>query len=160
MLHVQTTLTPSSTFSGSTPGYLHYMYMYLQWTTIGPDGLYSSLIRRWKARMGVAYSGTPWSGHEVKWYWARGNASSEIPGNWNIQQEWDTSEMKYTVMIISSTYMYMWSFLPDTVCRFEISCTAQIYMFDQTVGYQSHTHLTNHLYMHTQFPNTTHTQYL
>ena len=43
-------------------------FCYLQWTTMGPfDGLYSCLMRRWKARMGEPYSGTPWSGQDVKW---------------------------------------------------------------------------------------------
>ena len=41
---------------------------YLQWTTMGPasGGLQVLTLRR-KARNGVGYSGTPWSGHAVNW---------------------------------------------------------------------------------------------
>lgn len=41
---------------------------YLQWTTMGPasGGLQVLTLRR-KARKGVGYSGTPWSGHAVNW---------------------------------------------------------------------------------------------
>lgn len=41
---------------------------YLQWTTMGPasEGLHV-LTRRRKARMGVGYSGTPWSGQAMNW---------------------------------------------------------------------------------------------
>ena len=41
---------------------------HLQWTTIGPAsrGL-QAFTRRRKARMGVGYSGTPWSGQAINW---------------------------------------------------------------------------------------------
>ena len=43
---------------------------HLQCTTIGPasTGLAeATFLTKW--RRGVGYSGTPWSGHTVKWYW-------------------------------------------------------------------------------------------
>ena len=64
----------------------HSIHTHLQWSSMGPcNGLYSCLIRQWKARMGVAYSGTPWSGQEVKWYWVIMWACCEIPSNCEIE---------------------------------------------------------------------------
>jgi len=41
---------------------------YLQWTTMGPaSGGLQALTRRRKARIGVGYSGTPWSGQAMNW---------------------------------------------------------------------------------------------
>ena len=40
----------------------------LQWVTIGPpSGLWKACTLRTMASMAVAYWGTPWSGHDVKW---------------------------------------------------------------------------------------------
>ena len=40
----------------------------LQWTTMGPaSGGLQDLTRRRKDRMGVGYSGTPWSGQAMNW---------------------------------------------------------------------------------------------
>lgn len=44
--------------------------IYLQWTTVGPAvGGVLALTRRMKPSRPVAWSGTPWSGHPVKWNW-------------------------------------------------------------------------------------------
>ncbi|TNN88365.1 hypothetical protein EYF80_001147 [Liparis tanakae] len=55
---------------------MHWQYKHLKrrhkhyglWTTMGPasEGLQAFTLRR-KARMGVGYSGTPWSGHAMNW---------------------------------------------------------------------------------------------
>lgn len=54
---------PQSSPSSSIDSFTH-----LQWTTMGPasGGLQAFTLRR-KARMGVGYSGTPWSGHAMNW---------------------------------------------------------------------------------------------
>jgi hypothetical protein len=51
---------------------------HLQWTTTGPasGGLHVFTLRR-KARKGVGYSGTPWSGHAVNWKWRTSRFSLE-----------------------------------------------------------------------------------
>lgn len=44
------------------------IYTHLQWTTMGPaSGGLHVFTRRRKARMGVGYSGTPWSGQAMNW---------------------------------------------------------------------------------------------
>lgn len=43
-------------------------FTHLQWTTMGPaSGGLQAFTRRKKARMGVGYSGTPWSGQAMNW---------------------------------------------------------------------------------------------
>lgn len=47
---------------------LFFSSTHLQWTTMGPaSGGLQDLTRRRKARMGVGYSGTPWSGQAMNW---------------------------------------------------------------------------------------------
>lgn len=50
----------------------------LQWAMMGPasGGLQVFTLRR-KARKGVGYSGTPWSGHAVNWNWRTSRFSLE-----------------------------------------------------------------------------------
>lgn len=48
--------------------YWYECILYLQWTTIGPaEGGLEILILRMKESSPVAWYGTPWSGHPVKW---------------------------------------------------------------------------------------------
>lgn len=48
---------------------------YLQWIKIGPESS-GTEVRTFlrKARREVAWVGTPWSGHAVKWYWVTSRA--------------------------------------------------------------------------------------
>ena len=74
--------------------------------TMGPfDGLYSFLMRWWKARMGVPYSGTPWSGQEVKWYCVIMRGYSELlPDSWWRHARSMYNDIHYTCPILTSTW--------------------------------------------------------
>lgn len=72
---------------------------YLQCTTIGPaSGGLQVFTRLRKARNGVGYSGTPWSGHAVNWNWRTSRFSLEPFCN---------DESPPRVMCRSSTMLYL-----------------------------------------------------
>ncbi len=55
-------------FTTNTHTELVTIQTHLQWTTMGPaSGGLQAFTRRRKARMGVGYSGTPWSGQAMNW---------------------------------------------------------------------------------------------
>jgi len=64
---------------GGNTGVSYVIYIYLQCTTIGPaSGDCDERNRRMNMSRGVAYSGTPWSGHAMNCSW-RTSLRSEQP---------------------------------------------------------------------------------
>ena len=68
--------------------------IYLQWTTIGPASqAFAAAEFLTKETKGNAWSGTPWSGQAVKWYWYTVR-SMEAISFFTVPYKWKKSEMK------------------------------------------------------------------
>lgn len=105
--------------------------MYLQCTTMGPaSGGLQALTLRMKARMGVGYSGTPWSGHTINWNCLTSLFSLEPPCYTHIHKHRSDSRwpqviqnLIYSVIKECSVYL-VHSKGSDTVCS-KLHCVQQ-----------------------------------